>query len=82
VWEQTLSAAAVCQTILLAATAEGIGCQWNTDWIAYDDGIANVLGLAPHEKVAGFIYFGTPTAMLEDRPRPDPMSLLTRWQPK
>jgi nitroreductase len=79
VWEQTLSAAAVCQTMLLAATALGVGCAWNTDWIAYDEGMARVMELSPHEKVAGFIYLGTPTAPLEDRPRPDPMSLLTRW---
>lgn len=79
-WEQTLSVAAVGQTILLAAAAEGVGCQWNTDWIAYDEGMAKVMGLSALEKVAGFFYFGTPTAALEDRPRPDPMSLLTRWQ--
>ena len=78
-WEQTLSSAAVCQTMLIAASALGVGCQWNTDWPAYDHGIARVMGLAPHEKVAGFIYMGTPTAALEDRPRPDPMTLLTRW---
>lgn len=79
VWEQVLSSGAVCQNMLLAATALGIGCQWNTDWVAYDPEIARVMGLAPHEKVAGLIYLGTPTAALEERPRPDPMSLLTRW---
>jgi nitroreductase len=78
-WEQQLSAAAVCQNILLAATAMGIGCQWNTDWVAYDAGMAKVMGLAAHERVAGFIYLGTPTEVLEERPRPDPMALLTRW---
>ena len=36
VWEQQLSAGAVCMNILTAATALGLGCQWNTDWIAYD----------------------------------------------
>jgi nitroreductase len=79
VWEQVLSAGAVCQNMLLAATALGIGCQWNTDWIAYDSGVAKVMGLAPHEKVAGLIYLGTPAAPLEERPRPDPDSLTTRW---
>lgn len=79
VWEQTLSAAAVCQNILIAATAHGLGCAWNTDWIAYDPEITKAMGLAAHEKVAGFIYLGTPTLPLEDRPRPDAMALLTRW---
>jgi nitroreductase len=78
-WEQQLSAAAVCQTMLIAATALGIGCQWNTDWMAYDPEMATVMGLAPHERVAGFIYLGTPTEVLEDRPRPDPATLTTRW---
>ncbi len=79
VWEQVLSAGAVCQNMLLAATALGIGCQWNTDWIAYDAEVAKLMGLAPHEKVAGLIYLGTPSVPLEDRPRPDPLALTTRW---
>lgn len=79
VWEQQLSAGAVCMNILYAATALGLGCQWNTDWIAYDAAIAAAMGLHPHEKVAGLIYLGTPAAPLEDRPRPDPQALLTRW---
>jgi nitroreductase len=79
VWEQVLSAGAVCQNMLLAATALGIGCQWNTDWVAYDTEVARIMGLAPHEKVAGLIYLGTPSAPLEDRPRPDPAALTTRW---
>ena len=41
--------------------------------------IAKVMGLKPHEKIAGFIYLGASTVPLEDRPRPDPMSLLTSW---
>ncbi|MEY3083190.1 MAG: hypothetical protein RJA94_3175 [Pseudomonadota bacterium] len=80
-WEQQLSAAAVCMNILHAATAMGLGCQWNTDWVTYDAEIGAAMGLAPHERLAGLIYLGTPTAPLEDRPRPDAAALLTRWQP-
>jgi nitroreductase len=79
VWEQQLSAGAVGQNILLAATALGLGCQWNTDWGAYDPEIAKLLKLEPHERVAGFFYLGTPRETIEDRPRPDPQTLLTRW---
>lgn len=78
-WEQQLSAGAVGQSILLAATALGVGCQWNTDWAAYDDVMAKVMKLELHERIAGFFYLGTPTELLEDRPRPDPATLLTRW---
>jgi nitroreductase len=78
-WEQQLSAGAVGQNILLAAAATGIGCQWNTDWFAYDRQIARGLGLDDLERIAGFFYFGRPREPLEDRPRPDPGQLLTRW---
>ncbi len=79
-WEQTLSSAAVCQNMLLAATALGIGCQWMTDWPAYDFEINQAMGMSPHEKVAGFIYLGTSTMAYDDRPRPDPSALITRWE--
>jgi nitroreductase len=79
VWEQQMSAGAVCMNVLLAATALGIGCQWNTGWMAYDAEMLKAMGLAPHEKVAGLIYLGTSAVPLEDRPRPDASSLLTRW---
>lgn len=79
-WEQLLSAGALTQNMLLAAAALGVGAQWNTDWIAYDPGIMKAMGLSETEKIVGVVYFGTPAAALEDRPRPDPESLLTRWQ--
>ena len=78
-WEQILSSAAVCQNILLAASSLGIGAQWQTDWPAYDAEMRSAMGLEPFERITGFIYLGTPTAPLEERPRPDPELLLTRW---
>jgi nitroreductase len=78
-WEQVLSAAAVCYNIDLAATAMGFGAQWQSDWVAYDPEIAKAMGLTAPERIAGFIYIGTPTAPLEDRPRPDVTQLVTRW---
>jgi nitroreductase len=79
-WEQVLSAGALTQNILLAAAALGVGAQWNTDWIAYDAEIMKAMGLSDSEKIVGIVYFGTPAAALEDRPRPDPESLITRWR--
>ena len=43
VWEQQLSAGAVCQNVLAAAIAMGYGAQWVTEWWAYDAGAAKVL---------------------------------------
>jgi len=79
-WEQLLSAGALTQNMLLAAAALGVGAQWNTDWIAYDREIMTSMGLSEAEKIVGFVYFGTLQGALEDRPRPDPESLITRWQ--
>ena len=78
VWEQQMSSAAVCYNAVLAATALGFDAQWQSDWVAYDEGAKAVMGVAPHEKVSGIIYIGTSTVPLEDRPRPDASNLLTR----
>ena len=77
-WEQQLSSAAVCYNAVLAATAMGFDAQWQSDWVAYDDGAKAVMRIAAHEKVAGIIYIGTSSVVLEDRPRPEVLPLLTR----
>jgi len=38
-----------------------------------------VLKLAENERVAGFIYMGTPQDKPEERERPDVAALLSRW---
>ena len=78
-WEQLLSSAAVCYNAVLAATALGFDAQWQTDWVAYDAEANAAMGLTGSERITGFIYIGTATLPLEDRPRPDPQALLTRW---
>lgn len=71
VWEQELSAGAVCQNILIAAHALGFVGNWITEWYAYHPVVKERLGLKAGERVAGFIYIGTATEALEERPRPD-----------
>ncbi|WP_454916985.1 nitroreductase family protein [Xanthobacter sediminis] len=78
-WEQLLSAAACCENLLLAALALGYGATWITEWPAYDADARAALGLAAPERIAGFIYIGTPTQALEDRPRPDLAQIVTRF---
>ncbi len=78
-WEQQLSAAAVCYNLVLAAGAFGFHAQWQTDWVAYDAGATAVMGLQGAERIAGIIYIGTSSLPLEDRPRPDAVSLTTEW---
>ena len=79
VWEQVLSAGAVCQNMLLAATALGLGCQWITGWPAYDEEILAALGVSGAERMAGFVYLGTATEPVTDRRRPELQGLVTRW---
>lgn len=71
VWEQQLSAGAVCMMLCLAAQATGFGAQWLTEWYAYDPRIHAALGMGDADQVAGFIYIGTPTQMSQPRVRPD-----------
>jgi nitroreductase len=71
VWEQELSAGAVCQNILIAATALGFVGNWLTEWYAYHPVVKQKMGLKPGERIAGFIYIGTAKDELEERPRPE-----------
>jgi nitroreductase len=43
VWEQELSAGAVCMNMLHAAHALGYGAKWLTEWVAYDTAILQAL---------------------------------------
>jgi len=71
VWEQQLSAGAVCQTMLIAAHALGFVANWLTEWYAYHPAVKQRLGLQSGERIAGFIYIGTSTVPLEERARPE-----------
>ena len=79
-WEQVLSSGAVCYNLCLAAQAGGFGAQWLTEWYAYDTDVQKALGLSTEEKVAGFIYIGTPEAPSTERARPDVKSLASTWR--
>lgn len=79
VWEQHLSAGAVCLALLNAALASGWGANWLTGRMAYDPVfLSEFLGCAKGEAVAGFIHIGTETVTPQDRPRPD-VSAITTW---
>lgn len=76
-WEQELSAGAVCQNVLIAATALGFVGNWLTEWYAYHPEVKARMGLKPGERVAGFIYIGTSKDALEERPRPEMDKIVT-----
>jgi nitroreductase len=56
--------------LVIAAHALGYAASWLTEWYAYDRAVLDALGLAPDEKVAGFVHIGTAAKPPEDRPRP------------
>jgi len=78
-WEQEMSAGAVCFNMCLAAQAHGFGAQWLTEWYAYDETVLKALGLSASERVAGFIYIGTPSAQAAPRARPNLMKITSYW---
>jgi nitroreductase len=77
-WEQVLSAGAACMNLLHAAAALGFGATWITEWIAFDRRILDALGLAPGERIAGFVHIGTALEPTVDRARPDLSAIVTR----
>ncbi|NJC42516.1 nitroreductase [Brevundimonas alba] len=71
VWEQQLSAGAVCMNLEHAANALGYSTSWITDWYSYDPQALELLGVEPDEQVAGFVHIGTLAEAPLERPRPD-----------
>lgn len=78
VWEQELSAGAVCMNLEHAAGALGLSSSWITDWYSYDPEATALFGVGPDERVAGFIHIGSLTEAPLERPRPDMATRVTR----
>jgi nitroreductase len=80
-WEQVLSSGAVAMSLVIAAHVLGYAANWVTEWCAYDRRALDALGLAAHEKIAGFIYIGRAAQPTQpDRPRPALPEIVTRYQ--
>jgi nitroreductase len=77
-WEQELSAGAACMNLLHAAHAMGFAGGWLTGWAAFSDRVRDAFGRVP-ERIAGFVFIGTPARELEERPRPELDKVLSVW---
>lgn len=77
-WEQELSTGAACFNLLCAAHAHGYVGGWLTGWAAYSDTVRDHFGAAP-ERIAGFIFLGSPGAEMKERPRPEYGDVISRW---
>ena len=76
--EQILSGAAVCQNLIIAATALGYASCWLTSWAAHDADVKQALNVTPDDEILGFILLGSPAASASERPRP-PLDDVVVW---
>ncbi len=78
-WEQELSSGAACMQLLNAVHAQGFVGGWLTGWPAYSEAVRDAFGAAP-ERIAGFIFIGSPSRDLDERPRPDFPAVVSQWE--
>ena len=79
-WEQELSTGAAAMNLLTATAALGYVGGWITGWPTYS-AIVNAAFCAPGERIAGFLFLGSPSRPLEERPRPDLAQIVRHWVP-
>lgn len=77
--EQMMSTAVGLGYMLLALESEGFGAMWRTGDVAYHPRIREGLGLAPEERIAGYLYVGTVESHKPAVPRPEPAEFMSRW---
>lgn len=75
-WEMFLSGGAAAMNLIHAANALGYRTNWISNWYSDDAEGRAILGLAPRERVIGFIHIGTYWGSIPDRSRPDAASLV------
>jgi nitroreductase len=74
-WEMFLSGGMAAMNLMHAANALGYGTNMISNWYSDSEEGRALLGLAPHERVIGFVHIGTHEGPGFDRPRPDVSAL-------
>jgi nitroreductase len=77
--EQLLSAGAATMNMLNAIHALGFGGVWKTGDSCYDPSVGAALGLAPTDRLVGFLYIGTPVETVAAPARPNAADFLVEW---
>ncbi len=77
--EQMMSAGVGLGYALLALEAAGFGAMWRTGEVAYHPRIREGLGLAEHERIAGYLYVGSVESRKPAVPRPALSDFVSRW---
>jgi nitroreductase len=70
-WEMFLSGGMAAMNLMIAANALGYGANMITNWYSDVPEGRAILGLAPQERVIGFVHIGTYSGAPVERPRPD-----------
>ena len=79
-WEQQLSAGAAGMNLLLAAHALGYVGGWLTGWAAYSERVRSAF-CGPGERIAGFMFLGSPGVELQERERAPLAAVAKPWIP-
>lgn len=79
VWEQQMSGGAVGMNLLHAAHAHGFVGSWLTGWAAYSPDVAAAFGAGEGDTIVGYFFFGTASAPLSERPRPEYDETVRSW---
>jgi nitroreductase len=78
-WEMFISGGMAAMNLIIAANALGYGTNMISNWYSDVPEGRALLGLAPQERVVGFVHIGTAQAPVPERPRPDPAKLYTDY---
>jgi len=74
-WEMFLSGGMAAMNLIISANALGYGTNMISNWYSDVPEGRAILGLAPQERVVGFIHIGSYAGPAPERPRPDPAKL-------
>ena len=79
-WEQQISVGAAGMNLLLATHACGYVGGWITGWAAYSERVRAAF-CGPGERIAGFMFLGSPGVELQERPRAPLAAVAKPWVP-
>ena len=80
--EQIIACGAATQNLLNALFALNYGAVWRTGDLAYNEHVAQSLGVVDSEEIIGFIYVGTPAVDIPEPPQVDVTSIFSVWPAK
>ena len=78
VFDQQLAAGCAVMAMQMASQALGFGGIWRSGWFMYDRLMHRELDLRDEDQIVGFLYLGTPKAVVPSPPAIDSDSFI-RW---